>query len=72
MRMTPGGHAFPLLLLATLDRTEQKALVPTMNVVDTMLGQVWECLKPSVELQYSILFKDLLLVVYAGLGKCLV
>lgn len=29
-----------------------------MNVMDTMLGQVWEYLKPSVELQCSILFKD--------------
>lgn len=43
-----------------------------MHMTDTMLGQAWEYLKASVELQCCILLKDLVLAVDAGLDRAVV
>lgn len=75
MKMTPAGHVFSLLLLASLEsfkKANKKVLVLTTHVMDTMLGQAWEYLKPSVELHCCVLFNDTVLAVDAGLDTSVI
>lgn len=71
MKVTPAGHRYPLLILASLEmfcKTKTNSISLDHAHGEHCAGAMWEHLKPYVELKCCILFKALVLAGSAGLS----